>query len=106
MDAVLQVRPHQHRVEEQDHLPQPAGCASFDAARDTIGLLGCKGVLLSHVQLVIYHYPQVFFGRAALSPFILQLVSVMGAASTLQQDLAFGFVEPNKVYLDPLLKPV
>jgi len=36
LDAVLQVRPHQHRVEGQDHLPHPAGHASFDAAQDTV----------------------------------------------------------------------
>jgi len=34
LDAVLQVSPHQHRVEGQDHLPPPAGHASFDAVQD------------------------------------------------------------------------
>jgi len=32
LDAVLQVRSHQCRAEGQDHLPRPAGHASFDAA--------------------------------------------------------------------------
>jgi len=40
-----------------------------------------------------------------LNHFILQLVLLMGIASTQVQDLAFGFVEPHVVHLDPLLKP-
>ena len=42
LDAGLQVGSHQSRVEEQNHLPQPAGHAAFDAAQDTVGLVGCK----------------------------------------------------------------
>ena len=106
LDTVLQVRPHQHRVEEQDHLPRPAGHSSFDAAQDTIGFLGCKGALLVHLQLAIHQYPQVFFGRAALNPFISQFVSVVDVASTQMQDLSFGFVEAHEIHLGPLLKPV
>ena len=33
LDAVLYMRPHQHVAEGQDHLPYPAGHASFDAAK-------------------------------------------------------------------------
>jgi len=60
-----------------------------------VGFLGCKGALLAHVQLAIQQYPQVFFGRDALNPFIPQLVSVVRVALTHVQDLAFGFVEPH-----------
>ena len=56
------VRSHQRRAEEQDHLPCPAGHASFDAAQDMVGLLGCKSTLLARVQLLIHQYFQVFFG--------------------------------------------
>jgi len=49
LDAVFQVKSHQHRVEGQDHLPQPAGHSSFDAAQDTVGFLGCEGTSLAHV---------------------------------------------------------
>ena len=70
--TVLQVRPHQHEVEGQDHLPHSAGHTSFDAAQDLIDFLGCKGTLLGHVQFVIHQYPQIFFGRAALNPFVPQ----------------------------------
>ena len=50
--------------------------------------------------------PQVFFGRVVLNLFILQIVLVVGVASTQVQDLAFRFVEPHEVHLGPLLKPV
>ena len=77
MDTVLQVRPHHRRVEGKGHLLEPAGHVSFDAVQDTIIFLGCKGTLLAHVQLPIHHYRQVFFGKAALNPFIPQLVLVL-----------------------------
>ncbi|CAM9604986.1 unnamed protein product, partial [Bubo scandiacus] len=35
-----EVRPHQCRVQGQDHFPVPAGHAISDTSRDTIGLLG------------------------------------------------------------------
>ena len=71
-----------------------------------VGLLGCEGMLLTHVQLAIHQYPQVFFDRATLNPFIPQLVLVVRVASTQVQDLAFELVKPHEVHLGPLLKPV
>ena len=107
LDSVLQVRPHQHRVEGQNHLPQPAGHASFDAAQDKVGFLGCEDTVLAHALFSIHQYPQVFFSRAVFSPFIPQLVLVVDVVtSTKVQDLTFGFVEPREVLLGPLLKPV
>ena len=100
------MRPHQHRIEGQDHLPRSAGHAFFDAARDTVGFLGCKGTLLARVQLAIYRCPKVFFGRAALNPFVPQFVLEMGVALTQVQYLALGLVELHEVHLDPLLKAV
>jgi len=55
-----QKRPHQCRLEGQDHLPWPAVHTSFDAAQDMAGFLGCESILLAHVQLAIHQYPQVF----------------------------------------------
>ena len=60
LDAVLKVRPQQSREEGQDHLPRPAGCASLDAAQDTVGFLICKGTLLAHIQLAVHQYPRSF----------------------------------------------
>ncbi|KAK4822933.1 hypothetical protein QYF61_023433 [Mycteria americana] len=82
LDAVLQVGSHQSRAEGQNHLPRPAGHASFDAAQDTVGLLGCECTLMAHVQLFTHQYPQVLLSRAALNPFIPQPVLIAGVAPT------------------------
>jgi len=74
--AVLQVGSHQSGVEGQNHLPQPAGHTAFDAAQDTIGLLGYNCMLLSHVQLFIHQYLQILLGGAALDCFIPQPVLI------------------------------
>ena len=63
LDAGLQVRSHQSRVEGQNHLPQPAGHTVFDAAQDMVGLLGCEHTLVAHIQPFIYQYPQVLLLR-------------------------------------------
>ena len=42
LDAVLQVGSHESGGEGQNPLPRPASHASFDAAQDTVGFLGCK----------------------------------------------------------------
>ena len=85
----------QHRAEGQDHLPHSAGHTALDAAQDTVGFLGCEDTILAHIQLPIHQYPQVSFSRAALDPFIPQLVLAIGVAST--QVLAFGFADPHEV---------
>jgi len=54
LDTVLQVRSDQHRVEGQDHLPHSAGHASFDAAQNMVGFLGCRGTLLSINKLRVF----------------------------------------------------
>ncbi|KAK4815374.1 hypothetical protein QYF61_001362 [Mycteria americana] len=106
LDAVLQVRSHQTRVEGQNPLPRPAGHASFDAAQDTVGFLGCECTLPAHVQLFIHQYPQVLLGRAALNPFIPQPVLIPEVAQIHVQDLALGLVEPHEVHMGPLLELV
>jgi len=52
LDAGLQVGSHQSGVEGRNHFPQPVGHAAFDAAQDTVGLLGCKCMLSAHAQLL------------------------------------------------------
>ena len=47
--AVIQVRPHQGKIEGQDHLPQPADRSYFDVVQDTVAFLFCKGALLAHI---------------------------------------------------------
>jgi len=68
LDTVLQVMPHQLRVDGQDHLHHSAGHTSFDAAQDMVGFLGCEGTLLAHVQLAVHQYSQVLLSRAGLHP--------------------------------------
>ena len=75
------------RVEGENPLPRPAGHASFDAAQDTVGFLGCKRTLPGHVELLVNQHPQGLLLRAALNSFSTQPVFVFGIASTRVQDL-------------------
>jgi len=97
---------HQNGAEGQKHLPRPAGHIAFDAAQDTVGLLGCENTLLAQVQLFIHQYLQDLLGRAALSSFSAQPIFVLGIAPTHVQDLALDLVEFHEVHTGPLLKPV
>ncbi|KAK4827794.1 hypothetical protein QYF61_021747 [Mycteria americana] len=106
LNAVLQVGSHKSRVEGENPPPRPAGHASFDAAQDTVGSLGCKRTLLGHVDLVINQQPQVLLLRSALNPFSTQAVFVFGIAPTHVQDLALGLVELHEACTGPSLKPV
>ena len=49
------------RAESRGREPHPSPCChlSVGAAQDTAGLLGCKYILLAHVQFFIYQNPQV-----------------------------------------------
>ena len=80
------MRSHQHRAEGHSHLHRPSGHASFDAAQDMVGFLGCKHTLPAHAHLPTHQYPHVLFGRALLYLYILQLivevVSVVEVATT------------------------
>jgi len=107
LDAVLQVRSHQSGAKGQNHLPQPAGHAAFDAAQDTVGLLGCKRTSVAYLQLFIHQYPQVLLSRAALNPFTPSTsVLILRIAPTQVQDLAHGLIEPHEVHADPILQIV
>ncbi|KAK4823520.1 hypothetical protein QYF61_003029 [Mycteria americana] len=106
LDAVLQVGPHESGVEGQNHLPQPVGHASSDAAQDIVGFLGCKHTLPGHVELLINQHTQVLLLRAALNPFSAQTVFVLGIAPTHVQDLALGLVDLHEVCMGPPSKSV
>jgi len=94
------------RSKGQNHLPRPAGHASFDAAEDMVGLLGCERTLPGHTELLINQHPQVLLLRAALSLFFAQPVFVLGIAPTQLQDLVLGLVILREVCMGPPLKPV
>ena len=54
LDAVCQLGPHKGRTGEDSRLSCLAGQTSSDGAHDTIGLLGCKCTLLTHITFFIY----------------------------------------------------
>jgi len=62
-------------------------------------LLVCERTLVTHVQLFIHQYPQVFLDRAPLNPFIPQPVLTAEIALTQEEDLALGLIEPHKVHI-------
>ncbi|KAK4827937.1 hypothetical protein QYF61_022552 [Mycteria americana] len=68
LDAVLQVGSHQSRVEGQNRLPRPAGHASFDAAQDMVGFLGCERTLPAYTQFASTNTHK-FFSAGLLSTF-------------------------------------
>ena len=51
-------------------------------------------------------FPQVLLGRAALYEFFSQSIHISGIALTQVQNLALGLVEPHKIHVGPLFKPV
>jgi len=69
------------RAKGQNHLPQSSGHASLDAAQDTVGFLGCKSTLPTHVEFLIHQYPQVLLLRADLEPLSAQPVLVFGISA-------------------------
>ena len=86
LNEVFQMRPHKSRAEWDNHLPHPAGHLSPDAAQDTVGLLGCKCILLVHEQIFVHQNPQVLFVRATLNEFA-QTTLISGIALTQLQHL-------------------
>jgi len=106
LDAGLQGGSYQSGAEGQNHLPRPAGHTAFDAARDTVDLLGCENTLLAQVQLFIPQYPEVLLDRAALNCFIRLAVLILRVAPAWAQDLVLGVFEPLEVHTGPLLELV
>jgi len=92
--AVIQMGPHDGR-RENNHFPCTAGPPSFDAAQDTVGLLGCKCILLVHVQVFVHQNPQVLLYRAALNEFFSQSLYISEIALTQVKHPALGLVEPH-----------
>ena len=70
LDTVLQVRPDQSSVEEEDHLCSPASHTPFNALQDAIGLFGYEGTLLAHGLHVVYQDSQILLHRAPLQQVI------------------------------------
>jgi len=95
LDVGLLGGSQQSGAEGQNPLPCSAGHAAGDAVQGTVVLLGCQHTLPGCVELLISWHPQVLSIRAALNPFILGPVLILGVALTQVQDLALGLVVMN-----------
>jgi len=54
-------------VQEDNHLPSPAGHTDSDVDQDALGLFGHLGTLLAHIQLAV-QYHLVLFCQATFQP--------------------------------------
>ncbi|KAK4825779.1 hypothetical protein QYF61_002342 [Mycteria americana] len=106
LNTAFEVRPHQCQVQGHNHFPSPAGHTISDTSQDAIGLLGCLGTLLPHVQAAVNQHSQVLFCWAAFQPLFPKPVALHGVAVTQVQDLARGLVGPHTIGLGPLIQPV
>ncbi|KAM9656072.1 uncharacterized protein ACIBXB_008597 [Morphnus guianensis] len=82
VNTVLEVRPHQCRVQGNNHFPAPAGHTISDTGQDAVGLLGHLGTLLAHIQPAVNQHPQVLFCQAAFQPLFPKPVELHGVAVT------------------------
>jgi len=77
-------------VEEDDHLSLPAGQPSLHAAQDTVGLLGCKHIPLTHTKLFINWNSQILLCRTAVEKFFSQPLYISVIALTQSYILLFS----------------
>lgn len=107
VNTVLDVRPHQSRVQGDDHLPSPAGYTIPDTSQDAAGLLlGHLGTLPVHVQLSIDQHSQILFLCIAFQPLCPEPIVSHGVVVTKVKDLALSHVEPHPLGLCPAIQPV
>ena len=89
--------PYRGRAESGNYLPVPAEHSPFYAVQHTVGLLGCKSMLLPHVKIFIQQDSQVLLGRAAVSEFFSPSWYTSGITLTQVQYFALCFVEPHSI---------
>ncbi|KAK4822830.1 hypothetical protein QYF61_020124 [Mycteria americana] len=106
LNTVFEVRPHERRVQGDDHFPSPAGHAIFDTSQDAIGFLGHLGTLLAHIQLAVDQHSQVLFCQAAFQPLFPKPVALHGVVVAQVQDLALSLAEPHTIGPSPSIQPV
>ncbi|KAK4818992.1 hypothetical protein QYF61_022823 [Mycteria americana] len=106
LNTVFEVRPHQCRVQGDNHFPTPAGHAISDTSQDAIGFLGRLGTLLAHIQAAVNQHPQVLLCQAAFQPLFPKPVALHGVAVAQVQDPALGLVKPHTIGLGPWIQPV
>jgi len=82
LNKVLEVQPHQSRVQGDHHCPRPAGHTIPDTSQDAFGILGHLGTLLAPVQPAVVQHPQVLFCSAAFQPLFPKPVALHGVVVT------------------------
>ena len=106
LNTVLEVQPHQRRVQGHSHLPGPAGYTIPDTSQDAAGLLGHLGTLLAHVQASIKQHPQILILCTAFEPLCPKPVALHGVIVAKVQDPALGLVKPHPICLSPAVQPI
>lgn len=91
--VVLHVAPHGRRAEGNNHLPRPAGHYAFDAAQDMVSFLGCKCVLLAHVELLINQHPKVLILRLHSIHSLPSLYLCLGLPQPMYRTLHLPFLK-------------
>lgn len=95
------------RAEAENPVPHPAGLASFDAAQDKVGFLGCKYTLLAYIQFLIHQYllPSASL-QTTLNQSFMQSTLKMAALGTDQTHVGshtwpcWSSWEKNKIRID------
>ena len=106
MNTVLEVRPHQCRVQGQDYFPSPAHHTILDTNQDATGLLGHLGTVLAHNQLTVHQYTNVPFHQAAFQPLLPKPVGLHGVVVAKMQDLTLDSIETHAINLGPLIQSI
>ena len=76
LHTVLEVRPHQHWIQQDNHVFWLAGYAAFDTPQGAVCLLSCQGTLLTPVEPAVNQHPQIPFFRAAFQLLLSQFIHV------------------------------
>ncbi|KAK4826427.1 hypothetical protein QYF61_008960 [Mycteria americana] len=94
-NTVVEVQPHQCRVQRNKCFLSPAGQAISDTNQDAIGLLGHLSTLLAHIQAAVNQHLQVLLCWAVFQPLFPKSVALHGVVVAQVQDLALSLVEPH-----------
>lgn len=93
-----------HKSAAENHLPCPAGYASFYASRDIISLLVYKHTLLAHIASLINQQLQILLFRIALN--LHPICICVWDCPTQVQDLALALTEVQEVHIGSPLTSV
>ena len=91
LNTVFGVRPHKSSVQEDDHLPAPAGNTISDISQDWSSWP--SDILLEHVQPSVNQNPQVHFLHAIFQPLCPKPVVLPGVLVAKILDSTLGLAE-------------